>query len=562
MFGFSIIYNNSLDFLLDGYKHINYTTIKSKQIISFSFTFFERFSADKIFKQNEDYVVCIDGVILNLKSLKNRYGNSDYFNLIADLWNRKKHFFPNELKGEFSGFIFDKKSEELFVFCNQTATKPMYYSSCDNSIIVSNNISQIIAYRDNLKISNTLNKNGVYSMFTYGAMIENETLVEEVVRLHAGQYISNFENKITVNSYQNFNDVPYSIFKKEKAINLLEESFGIALELEYQKDLEYGYNHFATLSGGLDSRMNVMLANNSGYKNDVFCFSESGYLDEEISRNIANYLDLDYDFFALDGGEYFKDIEENVKIGRGTAFYIGAAHLNFSLSKIENKNYGLLHTGLIGDAILGGFISNKKAGFTLKTTSSRFIDKVDKTALSNNKFSSEETLKLKNRIFNMINIGAYTVESHETYLVSPFMDVDFINSCLSIDPELKKNGKLYLEWINKYHPEMTRFAWERTGFKPTHLWKTELSRYTNKLKLEYYRMLKKENRLSMNPIEFWYRNNAEVRLVYETFFDEKMKLIGDLELRKDFKEMFDGNVFEKAMVITVLEFINFNNIKV
>lgn len=560
MYGFTIIHNDSTLFPLRGNEVIAYTTDKAKQNVSFSYTFFDKFKEDKIFKESEEYVIGVDGVILNLKQLKDSYAISDYFKLVSYLWLKYKKQFPNQLKGEFSGFIFDKKEEELFVFSNQTATKPQYYSDCGGSSIISSTISEIVTYRKSKGLATDLNKDAVYSMFTYGAMFEKETLVTQVERLHAGEFITIDENTMSVGAYQNFNDISILIDNKKQAIDLLEESFSFALNLEYQKDLEYNYKHLATLSGGLDSRMNVMLAYKQGYKNDVFCFSESGYLDESISREIAQKLDLKYEFIPLDGGNYFKNIAKNVKIGRGTTFYLGAAHLNDSLSKIELSDYGLLHTGLIGDAILGGFISNNPQEPSLKKMSTKFICKISNKSSVLKKYRSEETYKLKNRIFNLINIGAYTVENHQSYLVSPFMDVDFINNCLSIEPCLKENGKLYLEWINKHHSELSKFKWERTGFRPNHFWKTKLSRYTNKVKLEYYNILKKENRLSMNPVEFWYRNNAEVRLVYETFFDEKIKLIGDSELRKDFKTMFDGNIIEKSMVITVLEFIHFNNI--
>jgi len=560
MFGFNVIYGNSSSFELDGHKHINYTTIKSKQKISFSYKLFEKFKEDKIFEESDNYIIGVDGVILNLKDLKKQYAISNYFKLIVLLWGRYKQLFPNELKGEFSGFIFDKKSEKLFVFCNQTATKPVYYSRCNNSSIISSTISEIIRYRKNKSLPINLDKDAVYSMFTYAAMFENETLVEEVKRLHAGEFVEVVQNTMTVGVYQNFNDVSVSINRKKQAIDLLEESFSNALDLEYKKDLEYDYKHLATLSGGLDSRMNVMLALEKGYENDVFCFSESGYLDESISKEIARELNLKYKFIPLDGGDYFKNISENVEIGRGTMFYLGSAHLNFALNKIDLNDCGLIHTGQIGDGVLGGFVSGNSENYFSKKVSSKFEDKAARKLAVLDKYASEETFKLLNRVCNLTNSGSFTIENHKSYLVSPFMDVDFINNCLSISPQLKKKGQLYLEWINKYHPELAKYKWERTGFTPTHIWKTELSRYTNKLKFEYYKILKKENRLSMNPVEFWYRNNEEVRLVYESFFKEKIERIKDNTLRKDFTAMFEGNIFEKAMVITVLEFITKNNI--
>jgi len=43
-----------------------------------------------------------------------------------------------------------------------------------------------------------------------------------------------------------------------------------AVRREWSKDKEYGYKMFSTLSGGLDSRANVMLARELGFVNQVF----------------------------------------------------------------------------------------------------------------------------------------------------------------------------------------------------------------------------------------------------------------------------------------------------
>ncbi len=563
MYGFNIIYDNNSLFPLEGNDFIEFKSLKTKLYVSFSCIYFDKFIKDKIFEENENYIFGVDGVILNLQNLKNSYGISDYFKLLTHLWEKKKKFFPNDLKGEFSGFVFDKKSENLFVFCNQTATKPLYYSKCNNSIIISSTISQIIKCKESLNLVNDLNIDAVYSLFTFGGMFEKETLVEGIERLHAGEFISINEDKFEVKSYHSFNDVNVLINEKNKAIDLLEETFSSALDLEYKKDLEYNYSHLATLSGGLDSRMNVMLALQKGYINDVFCFSQSKYLDELIAKQISKDLNLKYHFTALDCGDYFKNISENVCIGRGTFFYLSSAHLNYALNDIDLNDYGLIHTGQIGDAVLGGLISKKSQNFFSKIMSAKLKSKFKRDVSVLDKYSSEETFKLVNRIFNITNSGSFTIENHKTYLVSPFMDVDFITTCLSIAPELKRNANIYLEWIKKHHSEVSKYKWERTGFKPNHYWKTELSRYTNKIKSEYHKFFKQEHKLSMNPLDYWYRNNNSVSLFYSDYYKKNIKNINNPELRNDFELMFiNGNVIEKSMVITVLDFINTHNISV
>lgn len=564
MFGFSILYFNQFLFPIQGAELINYIYRDKLRTITFGYSCSAKFENDKIFVDQRDYIIGIDGVILNLIKLKNHYGISDYFNLVIHLWEKKKSLFPNYLKGEFNGFIFDKQKEELFVFSNQLATKQLYYASCKESFVISPDIGLIVNLRESLKIDNILNKNAVYSMLTFGSMIENETLVNGIYRLHAGEFISIIKDNLSVNKYHNFNNVNISINKSKEAIALLENSFNEALELEYEKDKEYNYAHLATLSGGLDSRLNIMLSHEKGNKIDTFCFSQSNYLDNQIACEIATELNLSFQFISLDEGNYLTNLSDNVRITNGTLFYLSSAHFNFALSKINLKNYGLIHTGQIGDGVLGGFVSNKKNNnYLSKTISSKLIHKMNLDKKVLDKYSSEETFKLLNRICNLTNSGSFVVENNGTYLVSPYMDTEFVTNCLSISPELKKNGKLYLEWINKLHPKIAKYKWERTGFTPTHLWKTKLSRYTNKVKLEYYKFLKKENQLSMTPLDYWYRNNELIKSFYLNFYQNNIYLINDNILKKDLDLMFNnGNVIEKSMMLTILEFIKQHKIKV
>lgn len=65
-------------------------------------------------------------------------------------------------------------------------------------------------------------------------------------------------------------------------MNLL---FSNTVRLEFEKDVEYGYKHIVTLSGGLDSCITALLAHKLGYVNQLnFTFSQSDYLDEKILK--------------------------------------------------------------------------------------------------------------------------------------------------------------------------------------------------------------------------------------------------------------------------------------
>ncbi|MEE9349777.1 MAG: asparagine synthase-related protein [Flavobacteriaceae bacterium] len=536
-----------MDFLANAIQFENYTITYAK---------FDKFNDDKIFSQNTDYIIGIDGVVLNLQALKNQYAISDYFKLISNLFKKEGIAFASKLKGEFTGFIVDKKDRKLYYFNNKTATKQVFYTQFNDVILISSSLEKIIDIQNELEIKNSLNINATYNLLTYGAMIENQTLVNGIYKLNAGEYVIVKDASLKLNTYFTFNNIDYSIYNKKEAIDKLNESFLVALNLEYQKDETYNYNHLATLSGGLDSRMNVMIADSLGFKNDTFCFSQSGYLDEKIARSIAQDLELPFSFTALDGGDYMASLQEMVAINNGLQFYLGSAHFNFALKKMDLSNYGLMHTGQIGDGILGGFVTKEKR------INSKFISKklahktiLDKTIST--KYSNEEVFKLYQRVFNLTNYGSYVVEQHKTYIVSPFMDDDFIKIALSIDPKLKFQQQIYIDWIKKYHPNVNKYTWEKTGFRPNKNWKNDLSRYTKKIKKEYYKATHKTYKLSMTPLDYWYANNEKASLFYITFFNDNLSLFStNKELYNDLRLLFTtGNTVEKSMVLTVLEMV-------
>ena len=532
--------------------------------LNFGYISFEKFGDDKIFEENNAFIIGIDGVIFNKKALLNQHASKSYFDLIISLFQKENIQFVSQFKGVFSGFIFEKNTQKLYFFNNRTATKQVFYSFFNTELVIAPTIENIVAKRNKSNTENTLNIQAAYHLLAFGGMIENTTLIKDVFKLGAGEYLVYENNKLEVKRYYDFNHISPSIVDKNKAIKQIDEVFTEAVALEYQKDTEYNYKKLATLSGGLDSRMNVVLAEKQGNKPSVLCFSQTGYADQTIAKKIATDLNLDFKFVALDGGDYLKSLSEMVSINNGLQYYNGSAHYNYALKKIALKNYGLIHTGQIGDGILGGFVTGNPKNFLSKTVSNRFLHKtvVAKSILDS--YRDEELYKLYQRVFNVANFGSYMVEQHQTYLVSPFLDEDVIRVALSIHPDLKINQDIYIDWINKLHPNVTKYKWERTGFRPNKRWKTALSRYTNKLKKEYHIFTKQGNKLSMNPTDYWYNTNPSIAAFYNDFYNTNNALLSNnSELQQDIKTMFTlGTLTEKALVLTLLEVLRKYQLKI
>lgn len=563
MYGFTVIQSAEIKKeLLPETKKSFFFSLANNTSIFFGYNYFTKFSNDKIFEENSNYTIGIDGVVLNLQQLKNEYSISNYFDLITYLFEKHQIQFVSFLKGEFNGFIFDKRNEKLFFFNNKTGTKQIFYSSFSGYHIISQSIELITSFKKKHNVSSRLNILSVYDMLTFGATIENKTLVEEVYRLQGGKYLQLENLSIIEKEYHSYNNIKESNSPKKELLEKLDHHFKNALVLEYQKDIEYNYDHFALLSGGLDSRMNVMLAHKIGFINNTLCFSIPNYEDQKIAKQITDKYSLPHSFISLDEGEYMTDLQENFLINNAMCFFTGSAHYNFALRNTNIDDFGLVHSGQIGDGILGSLLSKENNYFS-KTITNQFLEKCSVTKSTLKNYKNEEVFKLYQNVFNRTHTGSFTTEYHKTYLVSPFLDDDVIATSLSIQKSLKVNQDIYLDWINKYHPETTKFVWERTGFKPNKKWKTKLSRYTNKFKNEVYKIKGKVGKTSMAPEDFWLKNNIRVNNFFKDFFNENIELLqDDLQLFKDVNTYYKGgDSTGKAVVLTILKAVKYYNLQ-
>jgi asparagine synthase (glutamine-hydrolysing) len=468
----------------------------------------------------------------------------------------------SQFRGEFTGFVFDKTSEELNFFMNQTGTKACFYTQCEQTIVLSPGLKELLSLAKPGCSEPSLNIDAAYSLLVMGGMTGNQTLVNGVHRLLAGEKLKVADNQADVTRYHDFNAISPTIHSRKEAIARLDELFQRNIHLEYNKDISSGSHFVATLSGGLDSRMNVMAAAELGIKTHNFCFSEPGYADQHISEQISRDLGCTHAFVSLEGGSYVLDFEQNMAIHEGQIFYVSSAHYRYALTKIPLNNCSMIHTGQIGDAVLGGFLSksNTISDYYSKRLSSKLIHKLP--ALNAGDWASVEVFRIYNRLFNVTVSGSYVTEHMGMYLVSPFLEPDFIDLCLSLDPALKTDSRIYIDWIREKRPLVAQYVWERTGFRPNVSWKTDLSKFTNKVNSLLRKASGRQLRHGMNPYDYWFSTRPEIKSLMTEQFHAGIERIGNPELNRDCRLLFEtGNTIEKTLVLTLLGGIEMLNLK-
>jgi len=370
--------------------------------------------------------------------------------------------------------------------------------------------------------------------------------------------------KLKFEKYYTLKNKPTEI-SEEDAIEEIDKRFRYAVQLAFQKDVEYGYKHIASLSGGLDSRMTVWVAHELGYTNQLnFTFSQSNYLDESIAKQIAADLKHEWLFKALDNGNFLENIDETTKISGGNVLYYGLAH-GMSLYKYLNfDNVGILHSGQLGDVVISTFYSSLNANkqFTLGdgAYSSKLLSAIGKLDFKE-EYPNEEIFKMYIRGFYGANQGLLSVMNYtETY--SPFYDVDFMAFALSIPVKLRYKHYLYKKWILKKYPGAAKYIWEKAKVPVDYPYWVNIKgkqiplnqipiKILSKLFYKKYGLHTKNN---MNPLEYWYHTNKNIRIFMNDYYEINIQLLNAWpQLKKDCEKLYkQSNGTEKIQVLSLL----------
>lgn len=527
----------------------------------------DKFQQDKFIYEDDNMIFILDGIILNAHEICREQQTESFQNAIIVLYKKQQLTFLNNLRGSFSGAVYDKRNDLLALFTDQIGSKPVFYYSGKDCFIFGSEIRYVT---DCLKCSGIvydLNIESAYGLLTLGYTIEGRTMFTGIHQLKPGQTLFVHNAKVHSETYFILRNEPDFSLKEADIIEQIDFLFRQAVTRAFDKDEEYGYKHLACLSAGLDSRMTNWVAHDLGFQNILnVSFSQSGYYDEQIPQLIAEKLQNDWIFKSLDNGNCLYLIDEIVRIASGTLFY-GSAHLRSVFNILNMNQYGIIHTGQLGDVVLGTFYStldiHKK--FTSSTSAySLILQHRLPTKFIHDIYANEEIYKFYTRGFYGVNQGLFVrQQKNETY--SPFYDLDFMDFCLSIPVKYRFGHRIYDKWVLQKYPEAAEFLHNgkrkignSNGIKLTYkeraFFLSELPRLiTDKIK---YKVTGSPlaGKHHMNPLDYWYRTNIRLQTFLDNYYKENIERLSPYpQLQADCQKLYTGySGIEKNAVLTLL----------
>ncbi len=536
-----------------------------------------KFPGDQICREDERIVCFLNGYVYNkadytqtgrLADGLNRQTNgvsgpsTDWAEAFSQALTEDAEGTLGRLRGGFCGYLFDKRTGELLVYTDQVAVKPVYYYVNDDKWMVSDHLDYMVQVLGYNRLNADFQPLAAQYMLTYGYMIDDTTYIRQIHRLLPGQYVRVRGGKAEVTRYHMIQDKPVPI-TEEEAVEKIDVAFREAVRREFEKDREYGYRHLVDLSGGLDSRMVSWVAHDMGYTDQVnITYCRARYRDEVISKQIALRLGHEYLFKPLDDARWMYDIDEMTSQNNGAAFYMGMTGGRRLLELINMEQFGIEHTGMIGDAILGTLYRDKelscgKPVLGQSTHSDRLQYSFDENLLQ--EYPCQELFGIYTR--GMLGASSsYLIRQQYIETASPFMDVDLLDVAFSIPFDMRNHHHIYLRWINEKYPQAAEFGWEKWGGvkpKESHIFIRKIKTTQRLLWQVICKAARIDNQDSMNPIDYWYDKDPGIQKYMRDYMESVIENPAlDRELKEDILRLFrEGSVEEKSLAITVLAMV-------
>lgn len=375
-------------------------------------------------------------------------------------------FNIKELNGHFCGLII--KNEKTVLFNDQLGVREIYYKKTDSTFLFSSRIDWITKFNK----ENEINVKGFSTRWLFTHQINFECVVKDTSRLGPGGKII-FEN----NTFRKLDSSWSPSFDKITASQDFEKILTqiVTLHASENQNLNLG------LSGGLDSRvLLVILLKNVMYFN-THTFGNKNIPDGKIAKQITDDLKIDHEFLNQTIGaksQLLDRLHEFIPLLGLTAPIFDTSHL--PLYKGLNLKKNIIIDGAFGEAFRRGFLNKillkdrnavyhkdakKISRFLISRKADIFNEEfetiISKSALSQiheyinlspdpNKIGIENWIDAfisKTKIPNICCPGQSLLDNFCTAYM-PFIQPSILNSGLNLPLSERKNGVLFKKMIH------------------------------------------------------------------------------------------------------------------
>jgi asparagine synthase (glutamine-hydrolysing) len=252
-----------------------------------------------IYSEDGSLVLLCNGEIYNYRELRNtltRKGhtfstNSDV-EVLLHLYEEEGVGFLNQLNGQFSFVIYDRKEKTLFLARDHFGINPLFYAVADGVFVFGSEIKAILKHPS---VSRAVDLTGLDQVFSFPGLVSPRTMFKGVESLQNGHYIVVKNGEVKVSQYWDL-DYPKAdeaVYDEPEGyyVERLKYLFAQSVKYRLQADVPVGFY----LSGGLDSSMIASMIRNvsTGVRRHSFSigFNDKEICEAKYQRMMAEYTE-------------------------------------------------------------------------------------------------------------------------------------------------------------------------------------------------------------------------------------------------------------------------------
>ena len=439
--------------------------------------------------------------------------------------------FWKNWRGSFCGVLTDSVQGVTMLFNDHIGSTILFYAQTDQGYRYARDL-KTLSKETGLRQPN---ETFVKAIIDKGYTSDNHTVYTGIYRLLAGQYLYIHGHEAVLSSYHRFDNTPHPYHEAEMLAQT-DRLFRQAVERVLRKNEQEGLQHFFPLSGGLDSRMCQIVARQLTKQPITnFTYSQTGHYDHLLPREISHALGNNWQFMALDGGDYLSQTDAISSATQWLINYNGPSESYTFAAQQEWDNKGMVLTGVNGDNIL-----------SVITDSRHEIDLLYSLSFAGNGLGSPQVLQ------------------HYTESYSPFCDVDFLEYVLHIPAVKRRNYAFYDKWILSYYPEAARWLHKHERIGHRHRMVTVAGRniflkdlpkriaWSILKRLHIYDGYKIDTD-SMNPYDRWAITNPKLLPALDAYFEQHKEVLNGLEMHNELIRHYQsGSITDKCAVLTII----------
>lgn len=229
MYGFQLIVNGQSS--CRGKNVIQYKNVECRNYM------IKKFERDKCFLETDELLILLDGVVLNKYEFSQQYHSIDWGHTIQQMYYALGDTFFSYLRGSFAGAIYDKKEEKLIVFTDQLGSKFIYYTHQDDIFCCSEMMGEMYYLLREQGIKYNLSSYATKLMLTYGFMIEDYTLCEQIKKIEPGSYLILKDKKTEIKKYYILDNTPSNANLSEDAVlEEIDRLFRQSVKRQFEKE--------------------------------------------------------------------------------------------------------------------------------------------------------------------------------------------------------------------------------------------------------------------------------------------------------------------------------------